>query len=102
MTNNPNEVKTTILAETENNLVWMAEEPDEETTYHLQINNVTIHFFQEEWDEFLAEMENPENYPQAEPAEDDSYQIEFENVVVYLMPEEWREFRELVKMLVGR
>jgi hypothetical protein len=42
------------LAETDNMAAWKADEPDGETTYHLQLNNVTVHFFQEEWDEFLA------------------------------------------------
>jgi hypothetical protein len=51
MSNNP-EPKTTVMAETENFLAWRADEPDE-TTYHLDINNVTVHFFKEEWDEFL-------------------------------------------------
>jgi hypothetical protein len=46
------EPKMKTLAETENFMVWMAEEPDGETTYYVQINNVTINFFQEEWDEF--------------------------------------------------
>ena len=32
---------------------WKAEEPDGETTYHVELNNVTVHFFQEEWEEFL-------------------------------------------------
>ncbi len=47
--------KTDILAETENMhyQVWKADEPDGETTYHLELNNVTIHFFNEEWEEFL-------------------------------------------------
>ncbi len=45
---------TKILAETENLLAWKADEPDGEVTYHLDLNNVTIHFFQEEWDEFLG------------------------------------------------
>jgi hypothetical protein len=47
------EPKTDTLAETENYLAWKAEEPDGETTYHLELNNVTMHFFKEEWDEFL-------------------------------------------------
>jgi hypothetical protein len=47
------EMKTETLVETENNAVWKAEEPDGETTYHLELNNVTVHFFQEEWDEFI-------------------------------------------------
>ena len=46
------EPKVTTIAETENNMVWSAEEPDGETTYYVQIDNVTINFFQEEWDEF--------------------------------------------------
>jgi hypothetical protein len=53
MSNNNNEPQTQTLAETENYLVWRAEEPDGEITYHVELNNVTVHFFQEEWDEFL-------------------------------------------------
>lgn len=47
--------KTEILAETDNMhyQVWKADEPDGETTYHLELNNVTVHFFTEEWEEFL-------------------------------------------------
>ena len=48
------EIKTTTLAETENMGAWKAEEPDGETVYNLQLNKVTVHFFQEEWDEFIA------------------------------------------------
>ena len=42
-----------ILAESENFSLWRAEEPDEETTYHLELGTVTVHFFREEWEEFL-------------------------------------------------
>ena len=45
--------ETTNIAETDNYIAWRAEEPDGEVTYHLELNNVTVHFFQEEWDEFL-------------------------------------------------
>ena len=48
-----NEPKTETIAETENFLAWKAEEPDGETTFHLELNNVTLHFFKEEWQEFL-------------------------------------------------
>jgi hypothetical protein len=51
--NQPDGPKTETLAETENYLAWKAEEPDGETTYHLELNNVTLHFFNEEWDEFI-------------------------------------------------
>jgi hypothetical protein len=47
------EPKTTTIAETDNYLAWKAEEPDGETTYHLELNNITLHFFKEEWQEFL-------------------------------------------------
>jgi hypothetical protein len=53
MTDHNDEPMTETLAETENFLVWKAEEPDGETTYHIELNNVTVHFFDEEWQEFL-------------------------------------------------
>lgn len=53
MPNNSNEPKTETIAETETYMAWRAEEPDGETTYHLELNNVTLHFFLEEWEELL-------------------------------------------------
>jgi hypothetical protein len=53
MPDHRSEPETETLAETENYLVWKAEEPDGETTYHVELNNVTVHFFQEEWEEYL-------------------------------------------------
>jgi hypothetical protein len=53
-----NETHTDTLAETDNYLAWKADEPDGETTYHIELNNVTVHFFQEEWDEFLQLVRN--------------------------------------------
>lgn len=47
------EPKTQTIAETENFIAWRAEEPDGETTYHIEINSVTLHFFAEEWKEFI-------------------------------------------------
>jgi hypothetical protein len=49
---------TETIAETDNYLAWKAEEPDGETTYHLELNNVTLHFFTEEWEEFLELVRN--------------------------------------------
>ena len=54
MTDNNLEPKTTTLAETPNYIAWQAQEPDGETTYHLELNNITLHFFKEEWQEFLG------------------------------------------------
>lgn len=58
MTNNGKEPKTDTLAETDNYMVWKAEEPDGEATYHIELNNLTLHFFEEEWEEFLELVGN--------------------------------------------
>ena len=42
-----------ILSESENFNLVRTIEPDGETTYHLELGNVTVHFFREEWDEFM-------------------------------------------------
>ncbi|MFH1908277.1 MAG: hypothetical protein ABIL11_12995 [Chloroflexota bacterium] len=52
------EPTTENLAETENYLIWLAEEPDGEITYHIELNNITLHFFKEEWDEFRELVHN--------------------------------------------
>lgn len=53
MDNSDHEMNTTTLAETDNFIAWQAEEPDGEITFHLELNSVTVHFFHEEWEEFL-------------------------------------------------
>ena len=90
------EPKTEVLAETEQFLAWMAEELDDETTYHLELNNVTLHFFQEEWDEFLQLVS------QAEGPEDDAdviYDLEYNNVIIHFSTEEWGEFLQMIRLL---
>lgn len=54
MAESNNDPITEILVETENYSVWRAEEPDGEVTFHLELNNLTVHFFREEWDEFMG------------------------------------------------
>ena len=58
MNSNNNGPQTETIAETDNFLAWKAEEPDGETTYHIELNNVTVHFFDEEWVEFLQLVRN--------------------------------------------
>lgn len=41
------------LAETENYMVWEVREPDGEVTFHIELGTLTLHFFREEWREFL-------------------------------------------------
>lgn len=55
MTDHP-EMQTNTLAETDNYLIWEAEEPDGESTYHIELGQVTVHFFREEWLEFQELM----------------------------------------------
>lgn len=47
------DIKTTTLAETKDFMIYRAEEPDGEATYHVELGQVTVHFFKEEWEEFL-------------------------------------------------
>jgi hypothetical protein len=49
-------LQTETLAETGTYLAWKALEPDGEPTYHIELGTVTLHFFQEEWDELLELM----------------------------------------------
>jgi len=58
MTNSDKELETATLAETDNYMIWKADEPDGETTYHLELNSLTIHFFEEEWAEFVKLTKN--------------------------------------------
>ena len=53
MSNNGKEPTTATLAESANYMIWKADEPDGETTYHVELNSITMHFFEEEWDEFI-------------------------------------------------
>lgn len=39
------------LAETENYVAWVSHEPDGETVYHLEVGAVTLHLYQEEFEE---------------------------------------------------
>ena len=56
MTAKEPELTTEVISETDNYHAWKVQEPDGEMTYHLEINNVTLHFFTEEWVEFLKLM----------------------------------------------
>lgn len=51
------DIPTGTLAETANYMVWLSDEPDGETVFHLELGAVTLHFFQEEWDEVLDLIE---------------------------------------------
>ncbi len=47
------EIPTETLSETEHYMIWASQEPDGETVYHIDLGPVTLHFFREEWQEFM-------------------------------------------------
>ena len=96
MSNNHNEPITKTLASTENFEAWRADEPDEETTYYLQIGRATINFFEEEWQDFLGLVSELDS---VQPNEEGLYMLEFDNVDVWMDEEDWTEFKGLVKGL---
>ena len=51
------DIPTKTLAETENYVTWLSEEPDGEQVYHIELGAVTLHFFREEWQELCALIE---------------------------------------------
>ena len=48
------DIPVDTLAESDNYAIWRSQEPDGETTYHVDVDIVTLHFYQEEWDEFVS------------------------------------------------
>lgn len=48
------DVDVETLSETENYQAWLSNEPDGETVYHLEVGPVTLHLYQEEWDELVT------------------------------------------------
>jgi hypothetical protein len=99
----PSELKTDILTETENYMVWQAEEPDGEMGYHLELNNVTVHFFEEEWQEFkamMAEMIKSGEYIQWVDGGATIFNLELDNLTVFFNESEWREVLQLVRSLL--
>nr|MBN1228816.1 hypothetical protein [Anaerolineae bacterium] len=42
-----------MLAETENFAVFTGKDADGELVYNIELGSMTVHMFQEEWDEFV-------------------------------------------------
>ena len=45
------------LAESDSYAIWTTVEDNGETIYHLELGSVTLHFFQEEWEELVGLLE---------------------------------------------
>jgi hypothetical protein len=50
---NPDDGDLVLLAETESYAVMVADDVDGETVYNIQLGPVTLHLFEEEWDELI-------------------------------------------------
>lgn len=79
-----------VLAETKTISVWQAEEPDGETTYHVELGMITLNLFREEWDE-LVELVTTAG------AGEEVYNLELEIATLHFPHAQWIEFQELIK-----
>lgn len=52
--NDENGTGITILAETENYAILLGQDLEGESVYSLELGNVTLHLFQEEWEELVG------------------------------------------------
>ncbi len=96
MNNDLPEIPTDTIAETDNYTIWVAEEPDGEVTYHMELGPVTVHFFKEEWDEFV-DMIDAAGEPEATDGEEEAaIEVELDWGSLYFTREEWTEFRALL------
>jgi hypothetical protein len=50
---NPEDEELVLLAETENYAVMVAEDMEGESVYNIQLGSVTLHLFEEEWEELI-------------------------------------------------
>ena len=107
--------KTEEIAKTENFMAWKAYEPDEEVTYHVEFGRTTVHFYVEEWEEFMefkAEfteipigttgvLAETENYlASCEEIEGDNiYSIEMPGATLFFFEDDWKEISELRRAL---
>lgn len=46
------------LAESDSYAIWTTVEDNGETIFHLELGSVTLHFFQEEWEELVGLLES--------------------------------------------
>ncbi|MBL8164792.1 MAG: hypothetical protein JNJ61_22595 [Anaerolineae bacterium] len=47
------DLQTDNLVVTENYVAWVSQEPDGEVVYHIELGQVTVHLFAEEWEELV-------------------------------------------------
>jgi hypothetical protein len=103
MTNNGTlpDIPIETIAETANYTVWTADEPDDEKTYHLELGPVTVHFFDEEWKEFVELIREAarEVNGDDETEEDEATEVELDWGTLYFAKDEWEEFLKLIEQV---
>lgn len=103
------------IARTENFTAWRSNEPDDEEMYHIQFGKATVHFFVEEWDEFLdfvaefvdipigttGTLAETENYLASceEEDKDNIYTLEMPGLMLFFFEDDWSELISLFKEL---
>lgn len=111
------DINIETLSETENYTIWRADEPDGESTYHVEIGPVTAHFFNEEWTDFVqlirnsaaefanqaanaerAEGEGDSN-GEEESEESEDVEVELDWGSMLFSPDEWQEFVQLINQV---
>ncbi|NLX10673.1 MAG: hypothetical protein GXY36_13530 [Chloroflexi bacterium] len=100
---NDSNIPTETLAETENYTIWSSEEPDGETTYHIELGPVTAHFFQEEWDEFLELIRDAIAQPIEDTGDEEAgaFDVELDWGALFFTQDEWNEFVRLIEQVEG-
>ena len=109
------DIKTEEVCKTEDFEIWKAYEPDEEVTYHIELGRITIHFFKEEWEEFIDFSKEFLDIPLGttgvlaesqtylatceELNGDIIYSIEMPEATLYFTEDDWKQFIELLKEL---
>lgn len=94
MTNDNTNDLPILIAETDNYSVLTSVE-DNETTYHLDLGQVTVHFFEEEWEEFVG-LIGEASAADSEGSDQDDVEVELDWGSLYFSRDEWNEFLNLI------
>lgn len=113
----PSNSEPEVIAQTENFVIWTVQDADGEPLYHLDINNLVVRFFTEEWEEFktfaakfaknpkadadgvIAETEAYYAGVETSENEDTLYTIDVTGATIYLYEEDFKELYELLREL---
>lgn len=106
----PNDVQTEELVASENYIVWISHEPDGEIGYHMELGQVTVHLFQEEWTELMELMQKAaatddelittEDFAisiSREPGEETLYYLELTQATIHFFQDDWDELTDLIE-----